>query len=137
MLGAIFRKGKGLNAKFPQLVKQDMKSLGYDVEYIDIMSPVSTRVELHPALSGTPQALAVKEKGLDAPTDQIDMSEGMFRALWLITHINYMVQAGQPGTIAIDDVGEGLDFERACALMKLLLKKSAKHHIQILMSFKR
>ena len=48
--------------------------------------------------------------------------------------INYAVLAGQPSCILIDDIGEGLDFERSCALIKLLMEKARTSSVQLVMS---
>ncbi len=39
-----------------------------------------------------------------------------------------------PSCILIDDIGEGLDYERASALIKLLIDKAKKSRVQLIMS---
>lgn len=40
----------------------------------------------------------------------------MYRALAVIIHLNYLLLAKKTSCILIDDIGEGLDFERSTAL---------------------
>ena len=69
-------------------------------------------------------------------TDQTDMSMGMFRALSIIIHFNYYELEKIPGCVLIDDIGEGLDYERSTELIKLLIAKveSSVSNIQLFMS---
>ena len=63
------------------------------------------------------------------------MSQGMFRALSLIIQINYILFSDNMNRcILIDDIGEGLDFNRAIKLIKLLIKKVNNKNIQLIMS---
>ena len=60
--------------------------------------------------------LFAKEQALACPTQQPEMSQGMFRALSVIILLTYTVIASRPSCIIVDDIGEGLDFERSCKL---------------------
>jgi energy-coupling factor transporter ATP-binding protein EcfA2 len=62
------------------------------------------------------------------------MSQGMFRALSLIIQITYNVLNNSPTTILIDDIGEGLDFDRSSSLIKLLIEMVKESDIQLIMS---
>lgn len=46
--------------------------------------------------------------------------------LSLIVHFNYYEFAKIPGVVLIDDIGEGLDYERSTKLIKLLISKAEK-----------
>ncbi|NJO94621.1 MAG: ATP-binding protein [Hydrococcus sp. RM1_1_31] len=81
-----------------------------------------------------PEYLYVKEHDLAEMTEQIYMSQGMFRALSLIIQINYLLLAGKPSCILIDDIGEGLDFERSSALIQLLIRKAETGIVQLIMT---
>ena len=59
---------------------------------------------------------------------------GMYRALALLINLNFTVKSGQPASVIVDDIGEGLDFERSMALIKLLIKKCKRKNIQLLMA---
>jgi len=58
----------------------------------------------------------------------------MFRALSLIIQVNYSLLAGKPSCILIDDIGEGLDFERSSELIKILIEKAKSGAVQIIMT---
>ena len=58
----------------------------------------------------------------------------MFRVLSLIIQVNYSLLAKQPSCILIDDIGEGLDFERASAMVKLLISKAQTGLVQLIMT---
>jgi ABC-type lipoprotein export system ATPase subunit len=78
--------------------------------------------------------LRVHENDRKAVTDQSEMSDGMFRALSLIIHYNFYQLSNKPLTVLVDDIGEGLDYNRSTNLIKLLIEKSIKSNIQIIMS---
>jgi ABC-type Mn2+/Zn2+ transport system ATPase subunit len=63
------------------------------------------------------------------------MSQGMFRALSLIIQITFNTLKKLSTTILIDDIGEGLDFERSAKLINLLVELAEKNdNIQLIMS---
>jgi energy-coupling factor transporter ATP-binding protein EcfA2 len=128
-----FKKGeKAFGDAFKESIKDDMRSIGYELEEVGIQRPTSIRVE--GPLSADLVCLYVRETDLKDVTDQIDMSQGMFRALSVIVHLNYSQMASSPGCIIIDDIGEGLDFERSCALIELLIRKTERSSVQLIMA---
>lgn len=62
------------------------------------------------------------------------MSQGMFRALSVLIQINYGLLANLSVCVLIDDIGEGLDFERSSSLVKVLIEKARKSSIQLIMT---
>jgi len=78
--------------------------------------------------------ISVLESDLDEYTDQREMSQGMFRALSLIIQMNYSILANKPDCILIDDIGEGLDYERSKKLIDLIIYKAENTRIQVIMS---
>jgi hypothetical protein len=58
----------------------------------------------------------------------------MFRALSIITQINYSQLAHRATCIVIDDIGEGLDFDRSCRLIELLRAKAQASSVQLIMA---
>jgi ABC-type lipoprotein export system ATPase subunit len=129
----IFQKGKEeFGPKFISSIKNDMESISYEIEDIELSSPISFRIES--TLPAAPLCLIVKESDLKGQTDQNDMSQGMFRALSLIVQINYAHMAKFPSCILIDDIGEGLDFERSTNLIKLIVEKAKDESFQLIMT---
>lgn len=79
-------------------------------------------------------ALYVQEVDLNGRTFQTVMSQGMFRAISMVIHLNHACLLGERRTVVIDDIGEGLDFERACRFVDLLIERSIEHDFQLFMS---
>ncbi|MDQ7084275.1 MAG: hypothetical protein Q9M36_04780 [Sulfurovum sp.] len=79
--------------------------------------------------------LAIKENSNEI--EQQFISQGMFRALSLIIQINYLeFRKNEQTIILIDDIGEGLDFERANNLIKYLIRnaEAQKDKFQLIMT---
>ena len=128
---AIFQQGqKKFNKEFIDQIIHDMKELDYDIEEIGIRPPISVRIISGPEM----QCIYVREKGLKAIIDQNGMSQGMFRALSLLIQINYSQMSKKSACIMIDDIGEGLDFDRSCRLIDLLRQKAADSSVQLILS---
>ena len=129
---ALFRRAReAFGEAFLSALIQDLAAVDYHVESIDTAPPISMRVHGAP---GEVLMLVVKERDLPGLTDQASMSQGMFRVLALLTQLNY-VQLRQPGAcLLIDDIGEGLDFDRSCRLVQLLREKADRNQIQLVMS---
>lgn len=129
---ALFRQAeKELGEPFKQAVIEDMEVVGYALEELGVAAPVSVRIS---GASGEVVGLYVKEKDLPGITDQHSMSQGMFRALSLLVQINYSQMTGKSTCILIDDIGEGLDFDRSCQLIDLLRAKAKMSNTQLVLS---
>ena len=115
-----------------RLVSEDMRALGYPITELKIRKPEHTVVQ--GLLPGELVGVSVKEEELACLTDQPCMSQGMFRSLSLLIQTTYYMLSGKSGCVLVDDVGEGLDFERSCILIDLLRKKAERSAFQLLMS---
>ena len=130
---ALYREAeKEFKDKFKQAVMKDMGDIDYNIEEIGIAPPISIRVVS--VLPGESVGLYVKEKDLSGITDQHSMSQGMFRTLSIVIQVNYSQIAKKSTCILIDDIGEGLDFDRSCRLIDLLRKKAKDSNIQLILS---
>jgi len=123
---------KELGEQFKQSIMRDMGRVDYDIEEIGVQAPVSIRIEGN--LPGSLVGLYVKEKDLAGITDQLSMSQGMFRVFSILIHLNYFQMTKQPTCILIDDIGEGLDFARSCLLIDLLREKAKTSGVQLVLS---
>ncbi|MBQ0153347.1 MAG: ATP-binding protein [Bacteroidales bacterium] len=123
---ATFLRGEALDKQFAQYVLKDMKNLNYSIKRID------TRVLKAPVIDGI--GLAVEEDGLVDYTDQIEMSSGMFRALSLLIQMEYAILVDTPQCILIDDIGEGLDYDRSWKLIEMIIKKAKASKMQVIMT---
>jgi hypothetical protein len=117
--------------EFNKRILSAMNSLGYDLDDIDVkqrlFSSLNVRLEDY--------TLFASEKDRNAVVTQNAMSQGMFRALSIIIHLTYHAMMKTPATILIDDIGEGLDYDRSTKLIKLLIKLAEKNdNIQLIMS---
>ncbi|OAV65871.1 putative ATPase [Bacteroidales bacterium Barb4] len=60
------------------------------------------------------------------------LSNGISRALSLLIFVNYLSTLKQPQTLIIDDFCEGLDYNRATKLGKLLYEFCLEHKVQLI-----
>lgn len=129
----IYRKGaQDFGDTFKQAIIKDMSAIGYALEDIAVRAPHSLIVP--PGVPGELVGISVKETTLRDYTDQTDISQGMFRALSIIIQLNYSELALKPSCILIDDIGEGLDFERSSSLIELLMNKAKQKSVQLVMA---
>ena len=130
---AIFRKGaKDFGEPFTESVRKEMAAIGYPLDEIGTRKPSSIIVQ--GPFPVDPIGLFVKEADLQCITDHNSMSQGMFRALSLIVQTTYSEMACRPSCILIDDIGEGLDFERSCALIEILMNRARRSSVQLVMA---
>lgn len=125
-VSALFAKAAKQFEGISRVVIDDMKEIGYHLT--DIKSSPLKNI----AVSGF--GIAVKEEGLDDYTDQQEMSQGMFRALSIIIQIEYSLMTNLPSCILIDDIGEGLDYERSQKLIQLIMEKAESKNLQVIMT---
>lgn len=110
-------------------ILRDLERLGYPCVDVGVdQVPIKGTKGLQLA------ALFVQELDLSGRTFQTVMSQGMFRAIGMVIHLNYACLLGERRTVVIDDIGEGLDYERACRFVDLLIERSTEHDFQLFMS---
>lgn len=130
---ALFREGSVQHEDvFKQSILADMKRIGYDLEDVGICLPDVIKVD--GSLNGEIRGIYVRERGVKVPIQQFSISQGMFRALSLIIQLNFALKKGVPSCIIIDDIGEGLDFERSTSLIKLLVERAESSAVQLIMT---
>ena len=117
--------------KFNESILKSMNSIGYNLSTIDVQRWLHKNTNIR----SEAYTLFVSEKDNDTIINQYSMSQGMFRALSIIIHLTFHVLMKTPVTILIDDIGEGLDFERSAKLINLLIELAEKNeNIQLIMS---
>ncbi len=133
----IFAIGKKeIGKDFINTIIDDMNRIGYNISALGTKVPFG----LNPDFSSSddqnylPQFLYVKENDLNSITEQSQMSQGMFRSLSLFIQINYSLLASKPSCIIIDDIGEGLDYQRSSAIISLLIEKAKTGLVQLIMT---
>jgi len=129
----LFQRGmKEFAEPFRQAVLRDMACVGYRLDDVETGTPVS--VDALESVRGEAVGLRVKERDRNGLTDQMSMSQGMFRVLSIVVILNYLMLAKSAGCLLIDDIGEGLDFDRSCRLIDLLREKCEGVGIQLILS---
>ena len=114
---------------FDKAIIADMNTLGYSIA--DVGSDnLQTIVKFPVAVLG----MFIVESDLDFKNPQIHMSQGMFRALALVVHLNVCAFSKNKQLILVDDIGEGLDYERAVAVIDLLISKAQVNNLQLIMT---
>jgi len=115
--------------EFDKAIIADMKTLGYSLK--DVGSD-DLRTMINVPVSAI--CLFTEEDDLGFRNPQMHMSQGMFRALALAIHLNVCAFSKIKQLILVDDIGEGLDYERAVAIIDLLISKAQNHDMQIVMT---
>jgi hypothetical protein len=109
-----------LNDEAKERVLLDLMEIGYFLEQ------VNTKEGSHFDI------LQIKERGIDALILEEDISQGMLRSIYVIIFLSYMTSVDLANTILIDDLCEGLDYERATKLGKLVFQRCKEHGIQLI-----
>lgn len=117
--------------KFTDKIKQDMKKLKYNIEDISLVK-IPAHISSKEKIEWT--GISIKEKDIDRTLNQTEISQGMFKALSLIIQLNFCKFQSIPSLILIDDIGEGLDYERSKALFDLLLSNTRKDSVKLIMT---
>jgi AAA15 family ATPase/GTPase len=127
-VAGIFLKGtnESFADEFTNSIVRDMQCISYDIQDIELTQLKNIPIPVY--------GLSVRETDLNDVTDQREMSQGMFRALSLLIQLNYSLLSKMPSCILIDDIGEGLDFERSKELIDLIIKKVKDSSIQVIMT---
>ena len=122
----MFSQGCTLDKDFIGKIIDDAKAINYNI------SGLSIEDIHHPVLNV--KVIAVNEDHLAGYTDQTEMSSGMFRAFSLLIQMEYAILRKTATCILIDDIGEGLDYDRSKQLIALVQQKAEAHNIQLIMT---
>ena len=119
----LFREGKEKQGGiFIDKVLTSMREMKYNLQNIEVVEP---------SFFGQKNffELEIIEDKIKAPIEQHEISQGMFRVLSLIIQLVYSELNKSYGCILVDDVGEGLDYERSCLLIKYIQKHKDNNQI--------
>lgn len=131
---ALFRKAENnFGADFKRNIIAGMNRVNYCLTDIGVAPVPGIKVQ-GVGLGQTPEGLFVIEDGVGGKTFQHEISQGMFRVLSLLIHLEYCELSKLPSLILIDDIGEGLDFERSTSLITLLVERAERTVTQLIMS---
>jgi AAA15 family ATPase/GTPase len=126
---------------FQKKILSYMGDIGYELSEVGTVTNKNLLLQIIPGgpIPMTPDSLPfmiyAEEKDSKLTISQQLMSQGMFRAFSLLIQIVYNILSDSSLTILIDDIGEGLDFDRSSRLIKLLIEIAEKNeNIQLIMS---
>jgi energy-coupling factor transporter ATP-binding protein EcfA2 len=105
-----------------QNIVKEFNSLGYNIESVLVQRSKDLLSDI----------IYVKENGIENKIPQHQLSQGMFRALSLLVFLEYLIHEKIASLIIIDDLCEGLDYERATKLGKLIVGKIENSKIQLI-----
>lgn len=120
---------KRFDKPFDQAIIADMKKLGYLLSEVGLDN-LQTMIKFPIDALG----LFIVESDLGFRIPQVQMSQGMFRALALVIHLNLCAFSRNKQLILVDDIGEGLDYERATSVINLLIRKAKENDLQLIMT---
>ena len=109
-----------MTAKQTKSIINDLNNIGYDIENIKAVNWNEEYI------------ISIKEKNVDGVISQKRISQGLFRALSVLIFIAYHLENDKNATVLIDDLGEGLDYERATKLGKCLVERLENSNIQFI-----
>lgn len=117
-----FYKGKEeFGESFISEIKADMQDLGYNITNVDIQQ------------TKRGYGICVEEDGKYI-VSQREMSQGMFRTLSLFIQLIYVRLSKQSLCVLVDDMGEGLDYDRSKGLVNIFIKKLNQPNIQFFLT---
>lgn len=119
-------------AQFDEAVVNDMKQLGYSLSTIEA-GPLQVPHQ-YLNLAHQPIGLQAFDTDLGFAVPQVQMSQGMYRALALVIQLNRAAFSGERTLVLVDDIGEGLDYERASLLIDLAINHTKQNGIQLIMT---
>lgn len=111
-----------LTAEEKKRVFKNAKELGYDI--VD-MIPID--------VSGS-KIVSVKERGARREFWDVNLSSGMLRVLYLLCYMEYLKHDNKTSLLLIDDIGEGLDYNRSTKLGKMIFEACEKDGMQLIAS---
>ena len=125
-IAEIFVIAKNKFDGFEKTILKEMREVSYNIEELKVFdNKVVNQFYSH---------IYAKEEDVTDFVHQVDLSQGMFRTLSLIIQLNYSLLSKESSCILIDDIGEGLDFERSKALIDLIIKKVENSNVQLIMT---
>lgn len=125
-----------LIAKFTPEMKEHLvgmaNQVGFPILQIDTFDNLSNRIMDAPFIySSELKLVLIREEGVERMLFLKDLSSGMYRTVLLLILIEQLINLDHPALIAIDDLGEGLDYSRATQVGRLLFDICREKKIQL------
>lgn len=119
----LFTMVKALSPESTQRIIEQAQKLDYPLESIKTLNSVKTL-----------KIVLFREKGIGENLTIATLSKGMCRAISLLIQMEYLSTQNKPSLWLIDDLGEGLDYDRTVKLGRLLFEFCQERGIQLLAS---
>lgn len=113
---------KSLSRNAVAHIISEAQSLGYPI----------TKIRNYTIEETTLKKVIFEEDGVKNVLTDWSLSKGMFRTLYLLIYIEYLSHQVSLSLLLIDDLCEGLDYERSTQLGKLLFDFCLEHNIQLI-----
>jgi energy-coupling factor transporter ATP-binding protein EcfA2 len=107
-------------------ILSSLKKLGYNIHQIS-----ARRIDVVPANTSA-RLLEINEEGIPRQLLEMELSQGMLRSLYLLIFIEYIANAKTPRLLVIDDLCEGLDYQRAVVLGQTVFEVCKDKNIQLI-----
>mgnify|MGYP003407527093 FL=1 len=88
--------------------------------------------KIEPVEVGDIRKVLFIEKSVTTPLFDFNLSKGMFRTLYLLIYLEYIAKSEKPATLLIDDLCEGLDYDRSTKLGKYVFEFCSTNNIQLM-----
>jgi hypothetical protein len=75
-----------------------------------------------------------KERDVQGSLMFLQLSKGMFRAVYLLIYMEYLANIKKPSMLLVDDLCEGLDYDRSTRLGRIVFDFCLQHNIQLIAS---
>ncbi len=118
----------GLSKSKQRMIIDDFNSVGYDLK--DVTTKKIDLIINNVIKSG--KYLIFKEEGIPKPIEQMSISDGMYRAFSILVILHQVISTNNFSTLIIDDLCEGLDYERARKLSHLIVQRTKKNNVQLI-----
>lgn len=115
---------KSLSSESIQRIVNQANQLGYPIEQI-----VPYEHE-----SGSFEVVIFHEKDVRQGLLFFQLSKGMFRTLYLLIYMEYLASIKKPSLLLVDDLCEGLDYDRSTQLGRMIYDFCIEHDIQLIAS---
>lgn len=114
---------KELSSEAKDHIIEQANKVGYPIEKIDLFEPASDL-----------KVVIFQEKNIPYGLTYFNLSKGMFRTLYLLIYIEYLAAMKKPTLLLVDDLCEGLDYDRSIQLGRLLFEFCLENQIQLIAS---
>lgn len=108
--------------------------VGFPLKDFGTFEDIIFKREKNPFMVGADsiKIILVLERNVKSPLILNRLSSGMYRTIVLLILIEQLINLDSPALLAIDDLGEGLDYSRATKVGKLLFRICEERNIQLI-----